>query len=471
MSFLFEKIKKEMSGNEDLICRELVSKSGKVEIYFLKSMTDKELISKQIIEPILSFKETFDFYTLKNGIVRASEVEEINKDEIVDKILKDFVVLNFNDNFLAFDIEKVPTRTPSEPPTSPNIYGPREGFVESLQSNLSLIRKRLQTKDLVISNYVIGKQTNTKVSLLYLKNIAKKDVVKDIKKRLSNIDIDGVVDSYYIAEFLKVKKTSMFEQVAFQEKPDIVVAKVLEGRVAIVVDGSPIVITLPYMLFEDLQSSNDYYTNYVYVNLVRIIRTIGVALATILPGLYLSTLLYSYNILPISYVIVIANSTKNLPFTPVLEISFILLLFQVLYEVSLRLPQYLGLATSIVGALVLGDTGVKAGLISPPGVVVVAVSIMAIYTVPSQSSQLTVLRVIFVFLGATMGLFGIIGGIVFVINYINTLNAYDTPFLAPFAPKVPTDLKDGIFKKSLTFMKKRPASLSPQNKNRQKEGK
>jgi len=167
MSFLFEKIKKEMSGNEDLICRELVSKSGKVEIYFLKSMTDKELISKQIIEPILSFKETFDFYTLKNGIVRASEVEEINKDEIVDKILKDFVVLNFNDNFLAFDIEKVPTRTPSEPPTSPNIYGPREGFVESLQSNLSLIRKRLQTKDLVISNYVIGKQTNTKVSLLY----------------------------------------------------------------------------------------------------------------------------------------------------------------------------------------------------------------------------------------------------------------------------------------------------------------
>jgi len=263
----------------------------------------------------------------------------------------------------------------------------------------------------------------------------------------------------------------MFEQVAFQEKPDIVVAKVLEGRVAIVVDGSPIVITLPYMLFEDLQSSNDYYTNYVYVNLVRIIRTIGVALATILPGLYLSTLLYSYNILPISYVIVIANSTKNLPFTPVLEISFILLLFQVLYEVSLRLPQYLGLATSIVGALVLGDTGVKAGLISPPGVVVVAVSIMAIYTVPSQSSQLTVLRVIFVFLGATMGLFGIIGGIVFVINYINTLNAYDTPFLAPFAPKVPTDLKDGIFKKSLTFMKKRPASLSPQNKNRQKEGK
>ena len=137
----------------------------------------------------------------------------------------------------------------------------------------------------------------------------------------------------------------------------------------------------------------------------------------------------------------------------------------------MRLPQYLGLATSIVGALVLGDTGVKAGLISPPGVIVVAVSIMAIYTVPSQSSQLTVLRVIFVFLGATMGLFGIIGGIVYVINYINTLNAYDTPFLAPFAPKVPTDLKDGIFKKSLTFMQKRPASLSPQNKNRQKEGK
>ena len=146
-------------------------------------------------------------------------------------------------------------------------------------------------------------------------------------------------------------------------------------------------------------------------------------------------------------------------------------LFQILYEVSLRLPQYLGLATSIVGALVLGDTGVKAGLISPPGVIVVAVSIMAIYTIPSQASQLTVLRAVFVVLGATLGIFGIIGGMVYVINYINSLNTYGTPYLAPFAPKIQDDLKDGLFKRSLVDMKKRPKSLSSNNTTRQnKEG-
>ena len=203
---------------------------------------------------------------------------------------------------------------------------------------------------------------------------------------------------------------------------------------------------------------------------MRVIRSIGIIFATIAPGLYLSIRLYSYTALPLNYVIIIANSTKNLPFTPLVEIIFILLLFQILYEVSLRLPQYLGLATSIVGALVLGDTGVKAGLISPPGVIVVAVSIMAIYTIPSQASQLTVLRAVFVVLGSTLGLFGIIGGIVYVINYINSLNSYGTPYLAPFAPTIKQDLKDGLFKQPLVNMRERPMAIQSKNRVRQAKG-
>lgn len=468
MSFsLQDEIKKQLSNNEDLKCRELQTLSGEVLLFFLKSMTDKTAISKEIIEPILRYNQTFDMNVLQNCIISSSDITPIQISEIVEYILKNQVVVVFKEQALSIDLEKFPVRMPSEPPTSPNIYGPREGFVEMLASNISLIRKRLPSDNLVIKNQSCGRETHTKVAVVYLKNIANKKVVKDVINRIKNIDIDGIVDSYYIAEFLKTRPRSMFEQVSFQEKPDIVVSKLLEGRVAIVVDGSPIVLTVPFILFEDLQNSNDYYTNHVYVNLVRIIRIIGVIFATVIPGTYLSIRLYSYSVLPLNFIIVIANSTKNLPFSPFLEILFILLLFQVLYEVSLRLPQYLGLATSIVGALVLGDTGVKAGLISPPGVIIVAVSIMAIYTIPSQASQLTVLRGVFIILGATVGIFGIVGGMIYVINYLNTLNVYETPYLAPFAPQINSDLKDAVFKKSLVDMKYRPKSLNITNIKRQ----
>lgn len=467
MSFsLSEDIKTKLQNNADFIERKLQTKSGDVSIFFFKSMVDKSAIAKEIIDPILMQKDIFTFDDLISKIIRTADIKEIEETEILDEILKNYVVLLFNGKCLSIDLEKYPVRTPQEPPTSPNIYGPREGFVEAISTNLSLIRKRLPSRNLKIENFNVGRETNTKVSVLYLKNIVNKNNVKDVKSKIKKIKIDGVVDSYYIAEFLKTRPNSLFEQTGFQEKPDIVVAKMLEGRVAILVDGSPIVITVPYMIFEDVQSSNDYYTNYIYVSLIRIIRALGIIVATIIPGLYLSFRLYSYTTLPLSYVIIIANSTKNLPFTPVLEIIFILILFQILYEVSLRLPQYLGLATSIVGALVLGDTGVKAGLISPPGVIIVAVSIMAIYTIPSQASQLTVIRAVFVILGATVGILGIIGGLIYIINYINSLNSYGTPFLAPFAPQINSDLKDSLFKKPLSEMKGRPKSLNTQNKQR-----
>lgn len=456
---MVNKIKNLTKNYSDLVCRELESISGKIYLFFLRSMTDKNEISEQLIKPIMTYNGDFDINKLKNAIITATEIEEIKLEKVLTSVLQNKVVLVFNNDILAIDFEKFPMRLPSEPPTSPNILGPREGFVESIKTNISLIRKRLPTENLIIEDYEIGRETKSKVSLLFLKNIVSKTVIKEVRKNLKKIDIKGVIDSYYIAEFLKKKPYSMFEQIGYQEKPDIVVAKMLEGRVAILVDGSPIVLTIPYMVFEDFQSSNDYYTNYVYVNLIRVIRTIGVIIATVIPGLYLSIRLYSYKVLPINYIITIANSTKNLPFTPVLEIIFILLLFQILYEVSLRLPQYLGLATSIVGALVLGDTGVKAGLISPPGVIIVAVSIMAIYTVPTQASILTVLRAIFVVLGATVGIFGLVGGVVYFINYINTLNYYETPYLAPYAPKIKEDLKDGLFKKPLINMKNSPRSL------------
>ena len=335
-----------------------------------------------------------------------------------------------------------------------------------MQTNVTLLRRRLKTPNLVIEVVRIGSQTQTKVCITYLKGIANKKIVNEVKKKIKKINIDGVLDSYDILFYLENRPGSLFKQIGNTEKPDIVASKLLEGKVAIIVDNSPIVLTIPFIFIEDLQNSNDYYTNHHYSSFVRIIRLLGLLIALIAPGFYLALQLYHYNILPLNFLITIADTTQGLPFTPFLEILFIFLLFQILYEVSLRLPSYLGLATSVVGALILGDTGVKAGLISPPGVIIVALSKIALYTIPEQAPQITVLQLLFIVLGGSLGLIGLISGLVYLINYLNNFDSYHTPYLAPYGPRIPQDLKDAIFMDPLYSKRKRPKSFSPEKKER-----
>lgn len=466
------KIKQELSNSSDVSSRIFLVANKKVGVVFLKSIIDIKLFVDGIVSKIIEYEDkslTIDI--LKKKIICLNEVETLKTDkEIGDKLTFGRVVLIIDNNqkSLAVDIQKYPQRTPTEPPTSAVIEGPREGFTESIESNLSALRKRFPSKEFKIKEFKVGKYTKTRINIAYLCNVAEKSIVDKITKKIESIDIDGIIDSYYILEYLQERPHSLFKQIGTAEKPDIVSAKILEGRVAILIDGSPIVLTIPFLFLEDLQSSNDYYTNHLYASFIRIIRTIGILVAVIVPGLFVSLRLYHYRIIPIKFLITIADSTQGLPFTPFIEILFILILFQLLYEVSLRLPRYLGLATSIVGALILGDTGVKAGLISPPGVMIVAMSFICMYAVPAQAPQFSVLRVVFIILGGALGILGIIGGMIYVVNYLNNLTEYTAPYLAPFSPNIKTDKKDAITKKPLVDMTLRPKSFKKTNKVRQK---
>ena len=471
MNSNIEKIKQQLNDNPDVLVKELKVGEKDVYILFLKSTVDKMLFVNSVLSPLVQFSGDVDYDILQKEVLKAVEIELV-EDNFVNEIIRNKALLFLGDEnkALSIDVEMLPMRAPEEPPTSPTINGPREGFTESIKTNTALIRKRFPSEKLVIKNFFVGELTNTQVSVFYLDGIADKKIVNKICKKISSIKIDGVIDSQYIAEFLAHKPKSMFEQAGKAEKPDIVSAKLLEGRVAISVDGSPIFLTLPYMFFEDLQNSNDYYQNPHYATYSRYIRAIGLILATVGPGVFLSLRLYHYKIIPLKYIVTINSTTQNLPFTPFIELLFILALFQILYEVSLRLPKYLGLATSIVGALILGDTGVKAGLISPPGTIIIALSMIATYTIPNQSAQFTLLRLIFLLVGGTLGLFGIIGGMLYFVNYLNSLNSYDTPMLAPYSPRVKSDLKDGLSRRSITEMNKRPHSMPVKQRKRQKGG-
>ena len=464
-----EKIKKSFHMGCDFGERLLTKEQGTVGFVYLKSMVDNLLFSQSIYLPLEKFEGDLNATILTNKVIQCNDVRQIQESEVVDCILKGGVVLIFqNGDYLNVDIQKFPSRIPSEPPTSPVIQGPREGFVEDIKTNMTLLRRSIRSKDLVLKSFFVGKYSNTQVVVAYIDGIADKSIVDKVCQKIEKISIDGIIDSFYVLSFLQDRPNSLFKQIGNTEKPDVVSAKMLEGKVAIIVDNSPIVLTVPFVIFEELQNSNDYYTNHHYSSLVRVIRMLGMLIAIISPGLYLALELYHYNLLPLNFLITIADTAQGLPFTPFLEILFIFLLFQVLYEVSLRLPSYLGLATSIVGALILGDTGVKAGLISPPGVIIVALAKIALYTIPEQASQVSVLQVIFIILGGSLGLGGLVAGMVYFVNYLNTLDSFGTPYLAPYSPRVPEDLKDGVFKSPVNDMKTRPKTFKNKNKVRSK---
>ena len=466
-----EDLKKQLNNSVDVSTRIVkTATSQKVGMIFLRSMIDNQLFLNAICKPITNSTEKIDIDNLASKFVKVGDIQKIDFNKACENILNGSVVILIEGEkkVLSADLQKFPARLPAEPPTSAVIQGPREGFVEDIKTNITLLRRRFYTKSLVLKQLKVGRYSQTKIIVSYIKGIADKKLVQEIIDRLNDIDIDGIIDSQYVLQFLEKRPHSLFKQVGSIEKPDIVASKMLEGRVAIIVDGSPIVLTLPFVFLEDIQSSDDYYNAYIYGGFIRVVRIIAILIGLLLPATYLSLRIFHSNVTPIKFLVTITNTTKGLPFTPFFEMIFISLLFQILYEVSLRLPSYLGLATSIVGALILGDTGVKAGLISPPGVIIVALAKIALYTVPEQAYQLTILQYLFLFVGGSLGMLGIVGLVIYLITYMASIDSYGAPYLAPFAPRVEQDLKDAVLMTNLKGMKTRPQSFKNKNLTRQK---
>lgn len=474
-SKILNNVKQILHFSTDFKVREVQFFDTQLFIVYIAPLTDNNLLNESVIKPLIEFDEVIegnvcDF--IREQVLANNEVQEQEDiNQFVTELLKGRagIIIDKSGKLLTCDVEKIVVRPIQEPPSSAVIKGPREGFNESIKYNLSLIRQKLPTPDLVIDTFSVGKYTKTQVAVVYLQDIADKNVVKEIERRVSKIDIDGVVDSYYISAYLQSKPNSMFKQVGDTEKPDILVSKMLEGRVGIIVDGSPIVLTLPFILIEDLQESDDYYSQPVKVTFLRILRLIGVVLAVLLPGTYVAIQLYHYKILPTEFLITIMDTTQGIPFTPFTEVLFIVLLFEILYEANLHMPQYMGMALSIVGALILGETAVNAGLVSPPAVMIVALSGLTFYVVPNQASQFSLLRILYVFVGATLGLFGILAFSVWVVSYLSSFDSYESAYLAPSAPYIKGDMKDFLVKAPLDKMKKRPISIANNKRNRTRQ--
>lgn len=323
-----------------------------------------------------------------------------------------------------------------------------------MKTNMTMIRRRFRSPNLVFELMKTGKYTSTNIALCYLSGVAEQSVIDEIKKRINEIDCDGIIDSSYVARYIEDNKYSLFNQVGTAEKPDIIAGKVLEGRVAIIVDGSPTVITLPFVMYEHFQASEDYYIKSYRASATRILRVIAMIIAISLPGAYVALQEFQYQMFPLKFLIVIMNSIYGVPLTPMLEMIVLLILFEILNETSVRMPRYVGTALSIVGAIVLGEAAVNAGLLSVPSLLVTAVSTIGLYGVPDEVDACSILRMLFVAIAGVFGIFGLILSAMLLFAYLVSLKNYGTSYLAPFSPMLIADMQDTLTKENLIDMKK-----------------
>lgn len=439
-------------------------------LVFLKDVADKEALGELILRPLSKITGDIDEKTTENIFLSPEKKSVTDKKTLVNEIVlgETAFLCDGISSAITFGLKKFEKRAITEPPTSAVIKGPREGFVESLPVNVSLMRRRIKSPHLVFENLTIGKYSQTPVALCYMDGIADTELVKKLKEKLLNISIDAVLDSSYVAKFLGEHKTSVFKQVGNTEKPDILSAKILEGRVAIFVDGSPIVLTVPYLLIEDFQSPGDYYNSAYSATIARFLRLLSVMISLLLPSFFVAAELFHLQLIPLSFLLTIVNSIKGIPLSPSFEMFFTLLIFEILNEASVRMPKYVGMVVSIVGGLVLGETAVNAGIISAPTLMIVALSGICLFTVPELEQVFSVIRLVMLIIGGSIGGYGLVLSMCFILIYLVSFENYRTPLMAPFSPLITQDLKDGFYKGFLIEHETRPQSFPNKNKRRMK---
>ena len=435
---------------------------------YADGITDKALLGEQVARP-LSREKTPKTAQEAAKILQAPETKtETDPLKIADEVLAGNTALLIDGvaEAVIIGMKKLSMRAIMEPPGAIAVKGPREGFIEDLKTNMSLVRNRLRTPKLQFKTLTAGKQSKTAIAVGYLDGIADEEIVKKIVDKIECIEIDGIPDSSYVAKFLAERPNSLFKPTGTTEKPDVLAAKMLEGRVAILVDGSPIALTLPYLLVEDFQGAQDYFVSPYRASISRLLRFFGVFVSVFLPAMYVAAQLFKLQILPLSFLLTISGSVQGIPLSPSLELFFLLLVLEILIESSVRMPKYVALALSVIGALVLGDTAVKAGLVSSSAIIIMALSGISAYTVPDLVGTTSILRLAFVVVAGSIGSFGVLLMTALVLYYLVTADAYGVPLLAPFSPLIRRDLKDSLLKTSMYGLDKRPKVLQSKNKTR-----
>jgi len=478
-----ERIGSAFGNSPDLVTRDLrTGARGRISalVIHIDGLVDKRLLAEAVVERItglqLEWTDPAQAYEdLKTRLLASSGVQEVDAlGEFIGGIARGDagVLVDGVAKGLVCALRGWEQRSVEEPTTESMVRGSKEGFVEALRTNTSLLRRRIMSPQLWIEEVTIGRITRTRVAIAYIAGVVNQDIVQEVRNRLKRIDVDAIHESGNIEELIEDAPLSPFPTVARTERPDRVAGALIDGRVAILTDGTPFVLIVPATFTMFLTSSEDYYERYFAGSAIRLLRIAAFFISLTLPALYVAVTTFHQEMLPTPLVMSIAAQREGTPFPAVVEALLMEFVFETLREAGIRLPRVVGQAVSIIGALVVGDAAIRAGLASPAMVMVVAFTGIASFATPvfSLAVAARLLRFVMTALGGALGFFGVAMGMFALLTHLTCLRSFGVPYLEPLAPLVLSDLKDALVRVPWWAMGRRPEFTGKKAPMRQAPG-
>lgn len=449
---MLDKIKKLTQNSCDFVFRRIIINKNTIDLIYLETISSTDSINDFILKRI-SILDKYNGNDLENYLFNFLPTVSIKKlntlNEILDNVLNGLVIIIINDKtFYTAETRRDLTRGVNEANYERSITGPKDSFNEHFNTNIGLIRRRIKTIDLEVNEVYIGRYSNTRVGVLLINSIAKPEFKKNIIKKLKKIDIDGIIDSGYIKNFLN-DRNSIFPTIKSTERPDLASQSLLEGKIIIVTDNSPDILILPTFFIDYFHTSDDYYQKSLNISFIRIIRLIAFGIAIFLPSYYIAITTHNVDFISINLLINFVSQRANVPFPAFIEALIMIISFEILRESDMRIPSSMGTAISILGGLVLGEAAVSAGIISPIMIIVVAISAISglIFQSIEVINAIRWWRFIVMVLASIFGLYGIFLGLILFFTNLSGTKSFNKDYLYPYAPIDLEEQMDGFIKK------------------------
>ena len=452
-----EELKKRFENCQDVIQRQMVATGLPIYVVYVDSMIDRELVEGEFLKNIMYSLEympkTDVFEFLQERAVTTADTKEA-------KTLEDAILAVLSGDTAIF-MENCPTRGVQSAESEVAVRGPKDSFTESMRANTVLIRRRIRDTRLKTLQTKVGVRSQTDITVMYMEGIARPELVSDIQERMKRFKIDGIFDSGSLEQLTEKEWYSPFPQFQSTERPDKAASSVREGRIAVIVDNSPMVLLLPTTLNCFFQAADDYYNRWGIVCFVRILRYVAALIAMVLPAFYIGVACFHPEMLPTSLELSFAAAREGVPFPVPVEVLLMELAFELLREAGIRLPGPMGSALGIVGGLIIGQAAVDANIVSPIVVIIVALTALASFTIPNEgfASAFRLVKFYLILLGAFLGVYGVVLGMLTVLIHLASLESFGIPYLMPYvAVKADEnrDFQDGLIRMPLFKLKKRP---------------
>lgn len=442
---------------------------------FVDGLIDTKEVNQALKSLMVLEDGSEDIQVIEEALLPVSQIARVDDyKKLLQAVLSGDtgILVDGNAEGLTLGIRGAEKRSVNEPEGEAVVRGPREGFIENIRTNTSMLRRKLKTPRLKMKSLVVGRETNTNIVVAFLEGIADQQVVDEVSRRISNIDMDAVLESGYIEELIQDNMYSPFPQLMYSERPDTVAGALLEGRVAIFVDGTPMVLIAPATFWMMMQANEDYFERFQMATLVRLLRYLFLIIALVTPAVYVAITTFHQQMLPTTLLLSIAAARESIPFPAIVEALIMEIAFEALREAGIRLPKTVGQAVSILGALVVGQAAVQAGIVSAPMVIVVSITGIASFTIPHFNASISIrmLRFPLMVAASILGIYGILVGILILLGHMANLRSFGVPYLSPIAPMSVGDLKDILIRAPWSMMEKRPSFLGVQNARRMDDG-